>query len=57
MTDIFSYYQLAATKRESKGDKSVLIVHCISNYEYATLQSHYNLVTGNWLLNLWMVCV
>lgn len=56
MTDIFSYYQLAATKRVSKGDKSVLIVSLIMNI-YATLQSHYNLVTGNWLLNLWLVCV
>lgn len=46
MTDIFSYYQLAATKRVSKGDKSVLIVSVIMNMQHLK-QSHYNLVTGN----------
>lgn len=34
MTDIFSYYQLAATKRVSKGDKSVLIVSVIMNMQH-----------------------
>lgn len=34
MTDIFSYYQLAATKRVSKGDKSVLIVSLIMNMQH-----------------------
>lgn len=55
MTDIFSYYQLAATKKSKQGRQ--ISIDSISYYEYTTLQSHYNLVTGNWLLNLWMVCV
>lgn len=48
MTDIFSYYQLAATKRVSKGDKSVLIVSVIMNMQHYRAIITWLQVTGSW---------
>lgn len=48
MTDIFSYYQLAATKRVSKGDKSVLIVSLIMNMQHYRAIITWLQVTGSW---------
>lgn len=50
MTDIFSYYQFAATKRVSKGDKSVLIVHVsvIMNMQHYRAIITWLRVTGSW---------
>lgn len=48
MTDIFSYYQLAATKRESKGDKSVLIVSVIMNMQHYRAIITWLRVTDSW---------
>lgn len=48
MTDIFSYYQLAATKRVSKGDKSVLIVSLIMNMQHYRAIIIWLQVTGSW---------
>lgn len=48
MTDIFSYYQFAATKRVSKGDKSVLIVSLIMNMQHYRAIITWLQVTGSW---------
>lgn len=48
MTDIFSYYQFAATKRVSKGDKSVLIVSVIMNMQHYRAIITWLQVTGSW---------
>lgn len=48
MTDIFSYYQLAATKRVSKGDKSVLIVSLIMNMQHYRAIITWLQVTDSW---------
>lgn len=48
MTDIFSYYQLAVTKRVSKGDKSVLIVSVIMNMQHYRAIITWLQVTGSW---------
>lgn len=48
MTDIFSYYQLAATKRVSKGDKSLLIVSLIMNMQHYRAIITWLQVTGSW---------
>lgn len=50
MTDIFSYYQFAATKRVSKGDKSVLIVHVsvIMNMQHYRAIITWLQVTDSW---------
>lgn len=48
MTDIFSYYQLAATKRVSKGDKSVLIVSVIMNMQHYRAIITWLQVTDSW---------
>lgn len=48
MTDIYSYYQLAATKRVSKGDKSVLIVSLIMNMQHYRAIITWLQVTGSW---------
>lgn len=48
MTDIFSYYQLAATKRVSKGDKSVLIVSLTMNMQHYRAIITWLQVTGSW---------
>lgn len=48
MTYIFSYYQLAATKRVSKGDKSVLIVSVIMNMQHYRAIITGLQVTGSW---------
>lgn len=48
MTDIFSYYQLTATKRVSKGDKSVLIVSVIMNMQHYRAIITWLQVTGSW---------
>lgn len=48
MTDIFSYYQLAATKRVSKGDKSVLIVLVIMNIQHYRAIITWLQVTDSW---------
>lgn len=48
MTDIFSYYQLAATKRVNKGDKSVLIVSLIMNMQHYRAIITWLQVTGSW---------
>lgn len=48
MTDIFSYYQLAATKRVSKGDKSVLIVSVIMNMQHYRAIITWLQVTESW---------
>lgn len=48
MTDIFSYYQLAATKRVSKGDKSVLIVSVIMNMQHYRAIITWLRVTDSW---------
>lgn len=48
MTDIFSYYQFAATKRVSKGDKSVLIVSVIMNIQHYRAIITWLRVTGSW---------
>lgn len=48
MTDIFSYYQLAATKRVSKGYKSVLIVSLIMNMQHYRAIITWLQVTGSW---------
>lgn len=48
MTDIFSYYQLAATKRVSKGDKSVLTVSLIMNMQHYRAIITWLQVTGSW---------
>lgn len=48
MTDIFSYYQLAATKRVSKGDKSVLIVSVIMSMQHYRAIITWLQVTGSW---------
>lgn len=48
MTDIFSYYQLAATKRVSKGDKSVLMVSVIMNMQHYRAIITWLQVTGSW---------
>lgn len=43
MTDIFSYYQLAATKRVSKGDKSLIM-----NMQHYRAIITWLQVTGSW---------
>lgn len=48
MTDIFSYYQLAVTKRVSKGDKSVLIVSVIMNMQHYRAIITWLRVTDSW---------
>lgn len=48
MTDIFSYYQFAATKKVSKGDKSVLIVSVIMNMQHYRAIITWLQVTGSW---------
>lgn len=48
MTDIFSYYQFAAKKRVSKGDKSVLIVSVIMNMQHYRAIITWLQVTGSW---------
>lgn len=48
MTDIFSYYQLAATKRVSKGDKSLLIVSLIMNMQHYRAIITWLQVTDSW---------
>lgn len=48
MTDIFSYYQFAATKRVSKGDKSVLIVSVIMNMQHYRAIITWLQVTDSW---------
>lgn len=48
MTDIFSYYKLAATKRVSKGDKSVLMVSVIMNMQHYRAIITWLQVTGSW---------